>query len=226
MNIFHELCHEFYLLAYFPLFLILLPASCFQPLEWKGGMYLPQIITTCSDTETKVAFLWKLMSHPLSEGNRISVDSWSHFSLSLPVSSTPFYSPPKHCSSLQHHCLLVISGWRQGAGDASNFGKSWRAELYPELFISWTKGAELPNPKINLDQLFPVCLGLSQFQPMFLQTSQSWTNWDDWSPWCGPTFVPSLSLPNSCLLSPTNIFKVLRKTKSVFFSFPERSQNH
>ena len=34
----------------------------------------------------------------------------------------------------------------------------------PQTFFCWTTGAESPDPKRNLDRLFPVCLGLSECQ--------------------------------------------------------------
>ena len=86
----------------FPFSWSFLPASCFQPVEWKGGEELPWIIRTCPETATKAAFLWKLIGHSWCGGTRARIGSWTHYSVALPISFTPLYLPPSYSSSLHY----------------------------------------------------------------------------------------------------------------------------
>lgn len=147
MKIFHELCHTFYLLAYCPLFLISLAASCFPPLEWKGGKVPSSNHYNLSETAIQAAFPWKLMSFLVWRKQNL------HWLLTL------FYVPPylPHSSlpttqlqlfpslflSLGYVWLKVENWWFQCT---LNLWKVLEGRTNSWTFFSQTKGAEAPNP--------------------------------------------------------------------------------
>lgn len=110
MNIFYKFCHKFYLLAYFPLFLVLLSASFFQPLERKRGKVPSSNHYNLFWNENQGRFSMK--TDKLSSVWRKQDQYWH----SKPLFITHLYLlhsldlPSNYCSPLHYYsCLLLVT---------------------------------------------------------------------------------------------------------------------